>query len=74
MSFRFWHVLGQAHRAGRGIGHLQARHFMDLVKFVPLRQQLQRGQPPLARDDFVMLAVAGCGDGEGLQRAHAGDA
>ena len=47
---------------------------MGLGKLAPLRQQLQRCQPPLARDNFVMLTIARCGNGEILQQADAGDA
>ena len=64
------HVLGEAGRAGRAIGHQQARHLPILGDAVFLRQQLQRGEATATGHNFVMLAIGGCDHDQVLQQTH----
>ena len=68
------HVLGEAHGTGGCISHQQARHFIVGGNALLLRQQLQRGQAAVARNDFVSLIIGGEDDDEVLQQADAGNA
>ncbi|EWS63652.1 hypothetical protein Y695_03114 [Hydrogenophaga sp. T4] len=67
------HVLGQAHGAGRRVGHLQTGHRVVLVEFVALDQQFQRSQPPTPGHHLERQAIGRLDDGQVLQQAQTGD-